>query len=244
MTEQRIVLVTGAAQGLGQGIAEKFASHGDKVIIADINGDQLAETATQLGVESHQLDISNRDNICAVVNKIANQYGRIDVLVNNAGIVGGHGQVTELDSAVFEKALMVNVLGTWMMSEAVGKLMVAAKKGAIVNISSIGGRQPTPGMGHYEATKAAVDAITRTTAIELAPFGIRANAVAPGPVITPLTAGFAENPEAKAMWEARIPLRQIAEVTQVAPAAYFLASDEASHITGVSLAVDGGQLLT
>ena len=129
------------------------------------------------------------------------------------------------------------------MTQAVGKVMLKAQRGAIVNVSSVGARQPTPGLGHYEATKAAVDAITRTTAIELAPYGIRANAVAPGPIITPLTEGMAADPVARAAWEARIPLGSIAEVERIAPAVVFLASDAAAHITGVSLAIDGGQLL-
>ena len=129
------------------------------------------------------------------------------------------------------------------MTQAVGKVMLKAQRGAIVNVSSVGARQPTPGLGHYEATKAAVDAITRTTAIELAPYGIRANAVAPGPIITPLTVGMAADPAARAAWEARIPLGSIAEVERIAPAVVFLASDAAAHITGVSLAIDGGQLL-
>lgn len=239
----RHVLVTGAAQGLGQGIAEGFAALGDKVIVADRDGEGAARTAAAIGGEALPLDISDAAAVEKAVADVMARHGKIDVLVNNAGVVGGGGTVVDLDIALLDHTYAVNIRGTWLMSQAVGRHMAAAGRGVIVNISSIGGRQPTPGMGHYECTKAAVDAITRSTAIELAPFGIRANAVAPGPVITPLTAGFAAHPEARAAWERRIPLATVAEVSQVVPAVVFLASDAASHITGVSLAVDGGQLL-
>lgn len=239
----RRVLVTGAAQGLGEAIARAFAAQGDFVIAADRDGEGAARTAAAIKGEALALDISNAEAVAKAVADVAARHGGIDVLVNNAGVVGGGGTVVDLDIALLDLTYSVNIRGTWLMSQAVGKLMMAARKGVIVNISSIGGRQPTPGMGHYECTKAAVDAITRSTAIELAPFGVRANAVAPGPVITPLTAGFAAHPEARAAWEQRIPLATIAETDQIAPAVVFLASDAASHITGVSLAIDGGQLL-
>ncbi len=239
----RIVLVTGAAQGLGKGIAQAFAQLGDFVIVADVNAAGAASTAQEIGGEAVTLDISDATAVTSVVADISARHGKIDVLVNNAGIVGGGGLLLDLDPALLDAALAVNVRGTVLMTQAVGRLMVAARSGVIVNVSSIGARQPTPGLGHYEATKAAVDAVTRTTAIELAQYGIRANAIAPGPVITPLTADFATNPQARAAWEARIPLGSIAEISNIAPAAIFLASDAASHITGVSLALDGGQLL-
>ena len=243
MAAGRIVLVTGAAQGLGRGIAQAFADKGDFVIVADRDATGAERAAAELSGQALPLDISDATAVSSAVDAVIASHGRIDVLVNNAGVVGGGGLLADLDVAVLDAALAVNVRGTFLMTQAVARPMMAARSGVIVNVSSIGARQPTPGMGHYEATKAAVDAITRTTAIELAPYGIRANAVAPGPVITPLTAGLAENPEARAAWERRIPLGTIAEVAQIAPAALFLASPEASHITGVSLALDGGQLL-
>ncbi|WP_029041870.1 SDR family NAD(P)-dependent oxidoreductase [Cucumibacter marinus] len=243
MAAKRTVLVTGAAQGLGRGIAQAFADLGDMVIVADLDGDGAAKAAAEIGGDALPVDISNADSVAEAAEQVKTRHGKIDVLVNNAGVVGGGGPLLDLDIGVLDGALAVNVRGTVLMTQAFGKMMKDAGKGVIVNISSIGARQPTPGLGHYEATKAAVDAITRTTAIELAPFGIRANAVAPGPVITPLTAGLVADPDARAAWETRIPLGSIAEVTQIAPAAVFLASDDASHITGVSLALDGGQLL-
>lgn len=243
MTAPRIVLVTGAAQGLGKGIATAFAALGDHVIVADRDGAGAHETAAAIGGESLLLDITDADAVASAIESVAHKHGRIDVLVNNAGVVLGGGPLLDLDIGILDGVLAVNIRGTWLMTQAVGKVMAAQKSGVIVNVSSVGARQPTPGLGHYEATKAAVDAITRTTAIELAPFGIRANAIAPGPIITPLTAGMAADPQARAAWEVRIPLGSIAEVEKIAPAAIFLASDGAAHITGVSLPLDGGQLL-
>lgn len=242
-TTRRRVLVTGGASGLGRGIAEAFVAHGDRVLIGDIDAEALARTATEIGAEAVPMDISDAGSVIAAAALVTERFGGLDVLVNNAGVVGGGGGVLELDVAVLDRTMAVNIRGTFLMTQAFGRLMAAAGRGAIVNVSSIGARQPTPRLGHYEATKAAVDALTRTTAIELAPSGVRANAVAPGPVITPLTAQLVADPDARAAWESRIPLAAIARVDQVAPAVLFLASDAASHITGISLAVDGGQLL-
>jgi NAD(P)-dependent dehydrogenase (short-subunit alcohol dehydrogenase family) len=244
MAARRNVVVTGAAQGLGFGIAKAFAALGDLVIVADLNAEGASAAAEAIGGTSLALDISDPRSVTEGVAGLVERLGSIDVLVNNAGVVGPGGPLLDLDIAVLDAALAVNVRGTVLMTQAVGHAMVNAGRGVIVNVSSIGARQPTPGLGHYEATKAAVDAITRTTAMELAAHGIRANAIAPGPVITPLTQGLVDNPEARAAWEARIPLGQVASVETVAPAAVFLASEAAAHITGVSLALDGGQLLT
>lgn len=244
MAGQRNVVVTGAAQGIGLGIAKAFAAQGDHVIAVDLNDAGATAAAQAIGGDALTLDITDAGAVAQAITDLVARIGRIDVLVNNAGVVGMGAPLLDLDIAVLDAALAVNVRGTVLMSQAVGRAMVAAGGGVIVNVSSIGARQPTPGLGHYEATKAAVDAITRTTAIELAPHGIRANAIAPGPVITPLTQGLVDNPDARAAWEARIPLGHVASVEAIAPAALFLASDAAAHITGVSLPLDGGQLLT
>jgi NAD(P)-dependent dehydrogenase (short-subunit alcohol dehydrogenase family) len=243
MTESpRRILVTGGASGLGRGIAAAFRAEGAEVFIGDVNADAAAAAAAEIGATALTLDIGDEASVLAAAERIA-ASGGIDVLVNNAGIVAGGGTLQEVPVDVVDAALRVNVRGTFLMLRVFGALLATAGHGAIVNISSIGARQPTPGLGHYEATKAAVDALTRTAAIELSSSGVRVNAVAPGPVLTPLTAAFASDPQARAAWESRIPLGTIAEVDQITPLVLFLASDAASHITGVSVAVDGGQLL-
>ncbi|WP_020497967.1 SDR family NAD(P)-dependent oxidoreductase [Sciscionella marina] len=237
----RSVLITGGAGGIGRGIAGAFTRAGDAVVLADRDTDALAEAARLPGVRTVPLEITDPESVTAALDTI----GPIEVLVNNAGLLTVHGRLLELSAADLEAVLRVNVLGTFRMTQQVAARMVAAGiAGRIVNISSIGARQPTPGMGGYESSKAAVDALTRWAAIELAEHGILVNAVAPGPVLTEsLAAAMPEGSAQRIAWQRRIPLGGLAPVDQVAAAVLFLAGPDAAHITGTSLPVDGGQLL-
>ncbi|GAA2978870.1 SDR family NAD(P)-dependent oxidoreductase [Actinokineospora diospyrosa] len=239
MPAARTVLITGGAGGIGRAIAAAFTALGDDVVLTDIAGAQ--EAAAELGTRWVELDITDEDSITGALEAV----GPVDVLVNNAGLLTVHGRLLELAGADMLRILNTNVHGTFLMTQLVARGMVErGTGGAVVNLSSIGGRQPTPGMGGYESSKAAVDALTRWAAIELAEHGIRVNAVAPGPVLTPMLAmGLPEGSPARQAWLERIPLRQLAPVAQVAAAVVFLAGESAAHITGTSLPVDGGQLL-
>ncbi|MDR2997746.1 MAG: SDR family oxidoreductase [Microbacterium sp.] len=241
----RTVLITGGAGGIGRFLAESFLAQGDAVVLADLPGEKLTSVGAELGVATVGVDITDPDAVAAAVGQVSKESGPISVLVNNAGILHLHGDVLGLPLADYDTTIRVNILGTFAMTQAVARHMVdAGTRGAIVNISSIGGRQPTPGMGAYETSKAAVDAQTRWAAIELAAHGIRVNAVAPGPVDTPMMRmGMPEGSPMREAWLSRIPLKQMADPVQVAAAAVFLASPGAADITGVSLPVDGGQLL-
>lgn len=240
-----VALVTGGAGGIGGALARALAAEGARVAVADVAEEAALALGETIGGMGVRMDVADAASVSGGVELAHERLGTVDVLINTAGIVGGVGPLLDLPPDALARAIAVNVTGTHLVTQAAGRRMRASGRGgAIVNITSVGAGQPTAGLGHYEATKAAVEALTRAAALELAPHGIRVNAVAPGPVDTPMTrAGLADR-QARAAWVARIPLGRIAEPEDLVPAALMLASAEARHITGVVLPVDGGQLLT
>jgi 3-oxoacyl-[acyl-carrier protein] reductase len=243
----KVAIVTGAASGFGAGIASQFVAEGARVIIADVNGAGAEALAGALGQRARaaRADVSVDADVAALAEAGLAFGGRIDILVNNAG-VGQLPQALEtVDEAEFDRLFRVNAKSVYLTARHVVPAMKAAKVGAILNIASTGGVSPRPNLTWYNATKGWMITATRGMAIELARFGIRVNAINPVAGDTPLLATFMgeDTPEARARILTTIPLRRLSTPTDIANAAVFLCSDEASMITGVALEVDGGRCL-
>ncbi len=241
----KIAIVTGGASGFGEGIVRRFVDEGAKVVIADLNGAAAAALAAELGAIAVTADVSKDPDVAALAKAAVDAHGRIDILVNNAGIGHGPQPMESLDEAAFDRIWAVNVKSVYLTARHVVPLMKAAKAGAILNIASTGGVSPRPNLTWYNASKGWMIAATRAMAIELARYRVRVNAINPVAGDTPLLATFmgADTQESRARVVATIPLGRLSTPTDIAAAATFLCSDEASMITGVALEVDGGRCL-
>ncbi len=238
----KVAIVTGAGRGIGRGIAEKLAAEGAKVVAADVNEQTAQGTAQALGGESIGLraDVTSRESVAAMVSAVVEHFGRVDVLVNNAGWdkVGPFLQSNESD---WEKVIAINLYGTLNCCKAVVPVMVNQGYGKVVNISSDAGRVGSSGEAVYSAAKGGIIAFTKTLAREMARYRINVNCVCPGPADTPLFAELGEdNPRLREALEKAIPFRRLARPQDIANAVAFLVSDEAEYITGQTLSVSGG----
>ncbi|HKF73764.1 MAG TPA: glucose 1-dehydrogenase [Stellaceae bacterium] len=238
--KEKIAIVTGGASGIGAAIAQRFATEGAETIAADLacTAGGLALTATPR-LHRHKLDVGDIRSVGGLVEVVLARFERIDVLVNCAGI-GANKPFLETSVELFDRILAVNLRGTFLMSQAVARTMTKAG-GSIINIGSISGLRGNLGRAAYGASKGGLVTLSEVMAVELAPRGIRVNVIAPGPIETPLVEAML-SPAERAIWTQQLPLRRYGTVTEVAAAALFLASDDASYVTGHVLAVDGGFL--
>jgi 3-oxoacyl-[acyl-carrier protein] reductase len=243
--DNKVALITGGASGFGKGIAELFAREGARVALADINesGARAAAAAISNSAVAVACDVSRRQDVNAAVKATVDAFGGIDILVNNAGMSHKRRPMLEVDEAEFDRLMDVNVKSIFLFAQAVVPLMRKKKSGVIINIGSTAGIRPRPGLTWYNGSKAAVNLLSKSMAAELAPDGIRVCAVAPVMAETPLLPTFmgGDSPELREQFRATVPLGRFATVDDVAQATLFLASDEASFLTGNVLEVDGGR---
>ena len=244
---EKTAIVTGGASGFGAGIVRKFAAEGARVMIADINGDAARTLADELGetAVAFRVDVSNGASVDGMRDEALAVFGRLDILVNNAGVSHVPAPLDEISEADFDRVLAVNVKSVYLTARAFVPHFKARKAGTILNIASTAAVSPRPRLSWYNASKGWLVTATQSMAVELAPLGIRVNALNPVAGETPLLKTFMgeDTPEMRAKFLATIPLGRFSTPEDIGNAACFLCSDEASMITGVALEVDGGRVI-
>ncbi len=245
--EGKAAIVTGGASGFGAGIVRKFIAEGAKVMVADINGAAAEAFAKELGAAAigHQVDVSKDESVSAMANAALAAFGQVDILVNNAGVTHLPSAMEDVSEADFDRVISVNVKSVYLTAKHLVPHMKARGTGAILNVASTGGVSPRPRLSWYNASKGWMITATRGMAIELAPAGVRVNAINPVAGETPLLKSFMgeDTPDIRAKFLASIPIGRFSTPEDMGNAACFLCSDEASMITGVAMEVDGGRCI-
>ncbi|HVK91465.1 MAG TPA: SDR family oxidoreductase [Mycoplana sp.] len=246
--KDKVAIVTGAASGFGAETARMYVAEGAKVAIGDINEEGAKAVAASLGDAAIALkcDVSNRADIDRLVKATLERFGRIDIVMNNAGYTHRNMPMLEVDEATFDRVFAINVKSIYHMTMAVVPIMRKQKGGVILNVGSTAGIRPRPGLSWYNSSKGAVNLLSKTMAVELGPDNIRVNAICPVMGATGMLESFMgmpDTPENRKKFTGTIPLGRLAEPKDIARAAVYLASDEADFITGVEFPVDGGRTI-
>ncbi len=243
--EGKVAVITGAASGFGAGMAQRFAEEGARVVVADYNADGAREVAASIGSAAMAVtaDVSRRADVEAMVAAAMDAHGRIDVMINNAGVTHRNGDLLEVGEETFDLITAVNMKAIYWSTLAVTPILAAQGGGSIINTASTAGLRPRTGLTWYNASKGWVITATKSMAVELAARNIRVNCLCPVAGETAMLAQFMgeDTPEKRALFRASIPLGRLSTPLDIANAALWLASDEAAFITGVALEVDGGR---
>lgn len=249
--ENKVAIITGAGSGFGEGMALRFAEEGAAVVVSDINEAAAMKVAADINGKGGKAvvnvtDVTSASDIAALTAATLSQLGSIDVLVNNAGMPQRNGPMLETDEETFDKIYEVNVKSLFLTSKSIVPIMLEQGGGNIINIASTAALSPRPGLVWYNSSKGAVLTLTKSMAIELAPQQVRVNALCPVIALTPMAVEFMggeDTPEIREKFQASIPIGRMNTPLDLANAALWLASDEASFITGVALEVDGGRCI-
>ena len=243
----KTALITGAAQGFGFGIAETFVREGARVAVLDINGDKAKEAAAAIGqgTIAFACDVADAASVMRTAEAVIAAFGKLDIVVNNAGISHRNQPMLDVSEDEFDRVFAVNVKSIYLMAKATVPHFRAQGGGVILNIGSTAGVRPRPGLTWYNGSKGAVNLLSKSMAVELAPDRIRVNAIAPVAGETPLLATFMgeDTPEKRAQFRASIPWGRLSTPQDMANAALYLCSDDAEMVTGTVLAVDGGRCI-
>lgn len=237
-----VVIITGAGSGIGQAIAERFGAEGARVVVNDIRPERaeaVARTIQAAGGEALAVvaDVSQAVAVDRLFDEVVNRFGTVDVLVNNAGLINESRHFLEGDEAWWDRVLDTNLKGAYLCSHRAAWIMARRRRGVIISMSSGGATRAHRGNAAYDASKGGIEALTRAMALDLGPYGIRCNAVAPGSIDT-----TSMNEEARRLRGESIPLGRIGEPNDLAGPVVFLASDDGAYITGQVISVDGGML--
>lgn len=249
LLKDKIAIVTGAAQGIGKAIAKLFSENGAIVVLCDMLEDKVKEAADEIHkatgnrTEGIQVNVTRKSDVESAVAKTLELFGKIDILVNNAGILK-HALILDMSEKDWDQVFEVNVKGTFLFTQAVGKVMKQQESGKIVNVSSCSGKKPTMEEAAYCASKSAIIGLTRVTALELGAYGINCNAICPGATDTEMVRRtFLTCPEVESEWIEKTALKRLGTPEDQAKVVVFLASSLSDHMTGEALIVSAGEIM-